>query len=157
MFDEDNARLSDLTCTGLQLANFWQDVARDLAIGRIYLPAEDCDRFGYPDRRPAGTPVHPRVRLAAPVRGRPGPRACSEAGGTADRADAGSALAMDVDLFSRGGMAILDRIEARGFDVLSSRPEVGKLAKLGLLARALLARPRPAGPIQARALAGRAS
>ena len=48
-FNADNARLSDLTCTGLQLANFWQDVARDLSIGRIYLPREDRDRFGYPD------------------------------------------------------------------------------------------------------------
>ena len=45
-FDEGNARLSDRTCTALQLANFWQDVARDLAIGRIYLPREDRDRFG---------------------------------------------------------------------------------------------------------------
>src|SRR5260370_15310582 len=48
-FDAENARLSDFTCTGLQLANFWQDVARDLAIGRIYLPREDRERFGYAD------------------------------------------------------------------------------------------------------------
>src|SRR5262249_38301170 len=40
-FDAANARLADRTCTALQLANFWQDVARDLAIGRIYLPRED--------------------------------------------------------------------------------------------------------------------
>ena len=45
-YDDENARLSDSTCTGLQLANFWQDVARDLAIGRIYLPREDRERFG---------------------------------------------------------------------------------------------------------------
>ena len=57
-FDPDNARLSDLTCTGLQLANFWQDVARDLAIGRVYLPREDRERFGYPDDdlAPCGSP-----------------------------------------------------------------------------------------------------
>ena len=48
-FSPENARLSDATCTALQLANFWQDVARDLAIGRIYLPREDRDRFGYPE------------------------------------------------------------------------------------------------------------
>ena len=48
-FNDDNARLSDATCTALQLANFWQDVARDLAIGRIYLPREDRKRFGYGD------------------------------------------------------------------------------------------------------------
>ena len=44
-YNDENARLSDLTCTGLQLANFWQDVARDLAIGRIYVPREDRERF----------------------------------------------------------------------------------------------------------------
>ena len=43
----ENLRLADATCTALQLANFWQDVARDLAIGRIYLPREDRLRFGY--------------------------------------------------------------------------------------------------------------
>src|SRR5271168_2020960 len=48
-FTPENARLSDATCTALQLANFWQDVARDLAIGRIYLPREDRVRFGYPE------------------------------------------------------------------------------------------------------------
>ena len=45
----ENARLADATCTALQLANFWQDVARDLAIGRIYLPREDREQFGYPE------------------------------------------------------------------------------------------------------------
>ncbi len=45
-YNEENARLSDCTCTALQLANFWQDVARDMDIGRIYLPAEDRERFG---------------------------------------------------------------------------------------------------------------
>ena len=48
-FSPENARLADTTCTALQLANFWQDVARDLAIGRIYLPREDRARFGYPE------------------------------------------------------------------------------------------------------------
>src|SRR5581483_3192133 len=48
-FNEENARLSDATCTALQLANFWQDVARDLDIGRIYLPREDRERFGVSD------------------------------------------------------------------------------------------------------------
>ncbi len=45
-FNRENACLADSICTGLQLANFWQDVARDLAIGRIYLPREDRNRFG---------------------------------------------------------------------------------------------------------------
>src|SRR5205807_5608662 len=46
-FDEERAGLSDRVCTGLQLANFWQDVSRDLDIGRVYLPEEDMRRFGY--------------------------------------------------------------------------------------------------------------
>ena len=48
-FSPENARLADMTCSALQLANFWQDVARDLAIGRIYLPREDRARFDYPE------------------------------------------------------------------------------------------------------------
>lgn len=148
-FDVENARLSDATCTALQLANFWQDVARDLAIGRIYLPREDRDRFGVAE---------------ADLRALRFTRAFAdllefEVGRTRELFQIGwplvdrlpRALAVDVDLFTRGGLAILDRIEARGFDVLTRRPALGKVAKLGLLARALLAsrwpiarRPSPA-------------
>ena len=134
----DNIALSDATCTGLQLANFWQDVARDLAIGRIYLPREDRERFGYleADLRSLRFTTEFRDLLAFEVerartflhRGWP----------LASRLP--GRLAVDVDLFTRGGLAILDRIERQGFDVLTRRPEVGKLAKLGLLARSLLAR-----------------
>ena len=45
--DQERQRLADYTCTALQLANFWQDVARDFAMGRIYIPLEDMERFGY--------------------------------------------------------------------------------------------------------------
>ena len=45
--DEERRRLSDATCTALQLANFWQDVRRDWDKGRVYLPQEDMERFGY--------------------------------------------------------------------------------------------------------------
>src|SRR5262249_15633937 len=47
--DERRAALSDHVCTGLQLANFWQDVSRDLESGRVYLPAEDRLRYGVGD------------------------------------------------------------------------------------------------------------
>jgi squalene synthase HpnC len=134
-FSPENAQLADATCTALQLANFWQDVARDLAIGRIYLPREDRARFGYSDsdlhaRR--FTPAFAELLRFEVERARhllddgralipriPGP------------------LAVDVDLFSRGGSAILDRIEARGFDVLSARPSLTKWAKVCLLGRAV--------------------
>ena len=66
-FSPENAHLADATCTALQLANFWQDVARDLAIGRIYLPREDRTRFGYPDVRSARPAIHAGVRGAAAI------------------------------------------------------------------------------------------
>src|SRR4051812_35887591 len=148
-FDAENARLADATCTALQLANFWQDVARDLAIGRIYLPREDRERFGYPDADLHARRFTPEfAALLAFEVGRT--RALFHRGWPlVERVP--RAIAVDVDLFTRGGLAILGRIEARGYDVLSARPEVGTLAKLGLLARALLARrgPRP-GPRPAR-------
>jgi squalene synthase HpnC len=139
-YSEENARLADATCTGLQLANFWQDVARDLAIGRVYLPREDRIRFGYPDddlRAVRFTPAFAALLAFEVARA----RALLEAG-RALVPRMPRALAIDVDLFSRGGLAILDRIAAQGYDVLTRRPRLGKLAKLGLIASALLARPR---------------
>ncbi|QDV36005.1 squalene synthase HpnC [Tautonia plasticadhaerens] len=134
----ENRALSDATCTALQLANFWQDVSRDLDLDRVYLPREDRERFGYPDehlRAKRFTPGFARLlafevdraralfRVGAPLAGRMPGR-----------------LAIDVELFTRGGLAILDRIEAQGFDVFRRRPTVGKAAKLGLLFRSILAR-----------------
>jgi squalene synthase HpnC len=137
-FDAENARLSDRTCTGLQLANHWQDVSRDLAIGRVYLPREDRDRFGVTDealRARRFTPEFADLMKFEVERA----RALLVEGRTlVDRMP--GALAVDVDLFSRGGLAILDRIERAGFDVLTARPALGKLTKVGLLARTFLAR-----------------
>jgi squalene synthase HpnC len=144
-FDAENARLADATCTGLQLANFWQDVARDLAIGRIYLPREDRDRFGVDNadlRARRFTPAFAALLEFEVERAR-----ALLHRGRALVPRVPRALAVDIDLFTRGGLAILDRIEAQGFDVLSARPRLGKLAKLGLVARAVVrrgaARPGP--------------
>ena len=140
-YTEENARLADCTCTALQLANFWQDVARDLAIGRIYLPREDRDRFGYPEadlRALRFTPAFAALLKFEVARarellhlGRP----------LVERMP--KSLAVDVDLFSRGGLAILDRIEAQGYDVLARRPSLSKSAKAGLLLRAIFLRALP--------------
>lgn len=148
--DEENARLSDKTCTALQLANFWQDVSRDLDIGRIYLPREDRDRFGVREedlRARRFTPEFASLLRFQVDR----TRELFEAG----RPLVGRippAFAVDVDLFSRGGLAILDRIEARGYDVLTARPSLGKAAKARLLGRALfgLAKARWSSGRQAR-------
>ena len=137
-YHADNARLSDLTCTGLQLANFWQDVSRDRAIGRVYLPREDRTRFGVSDEQIAARRFTPEfARLVEFEVNRA--RALLVAGQPLVERIPGP-LAVDVDLFSRGGLAILDAIERQGFDVLSARPSLGKWKKLGLLARAMVSR-----------------
>ncbi|SIN82823.1 squalene synthase HpnC [Singulisphaera sp. GP187] len=143
-FDAENVRLSDMTCTGLQLANFWQDVARDLAIGRIYLPREDRQRFGYSDAALHELKFTPE--FAALLKFEVDRARALLEGGHRLALLLPRDIAVDVDLFSRGGLAILDRIEGQGFDVLTSRPRLGKLAKFGLLARALFCRPSPVTP-----------
>jgi squalene synthase HpnC len=132
----ENAKLADATCTALQLANFWQDVARDLAIGRIYLPREDRERYSYPEadlRALQFTPAFAALLKFEVER----TRALFDEGRALVSRVAGP-LAVDIDLFSRGGMAILDRIESRKYDVLSARPTLSKWTKIGLLGRAML-------------------
>jgi squalene synthase HpnC len=136
-YTEENARLADRTCTALQLANFWQDVARDLAIGRIYLPRADRERFAYADRDLRALRFTPA--FAALLRFEVERARALLLGGRALVARISGALAVDVDLFSRGGLAILDRIERRGFDVLSGRPSLSRWTKLSLVVRAMAA------------------
>jgi len=134
-FTRENAQLADATCTALQLANFWQDVARDLAIGRVYLPRVDRERFHYRDgdlRALRFTPQFAEMMKFEVERTRGLFAAGRELLGRIP-----SDLAVDIDLFSRGGLAILDRIEAQGFDVLGSRPALNRRTKLVLLLRAL--------------------
>jgi squalene synthase HpnC len=137
-FDTPRARLADEVCTGLQLANFWQDVARDFTIGRVYLPEEDRNRFGYSDHDLLAARCTPQFRdlMRFQVeRGR----------GFFDRGQAllvhlPRAVRTEVDLFIRGGRAILNAIERSGYDVWSRRPEVTKYQKAKLLAGALAGR-----------------
>ena len=136
-FETENARLSDLTCTGLQLANFWQDVARDLAIGRVYLPRDDMDRFGYSDRDLQSLRFNPAFRSLLKEEVGFARSLLREGQGLIPRLP--GKLAMSVDLFNRGGLAILDRIVAQDFNVLDSRPVLSRFDKLDLVARALLA------------------
>jgi squalene synthase HpnC len=136
-YTAENARLADCTCTGLQLANFWQDVARDLAIGRIYLPREDRERFGCSEsdlRAHRFTPGFAALLRLEVERAR-----SLLALGRALVPRIPGPLAIDIDLFSRGGLAILELIESRGFDVLSSRPSLSRWTKVSLLGRALAA------------------
>ncbi|CAN5588160.1 squalene synthase HpnC [soil metagenome] len=121
--DDERGKLSDEVCTGLQLANFWQDVQRDAAMGRVYLPQEDRDRFtnhrdlirfevdrtrGYFERGRALLPLLPR---------------CAR---------------IDVTLFISGGEAILDAIAKQDYDVLTQRPTITKWKKMRLLLKAVI-------------------
>jgi squalene synthase HpnC len=128
-------RLSDATCTALQLANFWQDVRRDLAIGRIYLPEEDRTRFGVTREMLERAPASPEFRrlMAYEVERA---RGLFEEGRPLVNELSGR-VAVAVELFTRGGIAILERIERQDYDVLSRRPRIGRLAKLGLMIQAV--------------------
>jgi squalene synthase HpnC len=133
--DEGRFRLSDATCNALQLANFWQDVRRDYAKGRIYLPRDAMDRFGVGEETIASGKVTPEFR--ALLRHEVDfTRRLFEEGmpliGMVHRD-----LALDLELFSSGGLEILRAIERRDYDVLSFRPTLSKRTKLKLALRAV--------------------
>jgi squalene synthase HpnC len=140
----DTARqeLSDATCTALQLANFWQDVAVDLDKGRVYLPLEVLERHGcriedLEARRP--TPAFRAAMKDAVEEARRWFLKGLPLAGLVDRR-----LAVDIGLFSRGGLRVLEKIEAQGYDVLTRRPVISRLERvtlmLGVLARMAFAR-----------------
>ena len=137
--DEERQRLSEATCTALQLTNFWQDVRRDVEKGRIYIPLEEMERFGYGEAgllalrfderfrdlmafqvRRTRELFHRGLELIPRVRGR---------------------LRLDLRLFSLGGLAVLDAIEAMGYDTLSRRPQLSRSRKALLALRGLLPLP----------------
>lgn len=125
---------SDSICTGLQLANFWQDVSRDLEIGRIYLPEEDRVRFGVTrDDLMArlSTPGFLELMRFEVERTRPYLRpwrtlASDEHAVSDPTRDFPLRLQVKVEMFARGGLAILDRITAADYRVLEARPVVSK-------------------------------
>jgi squalene synthase HpnC len=138
--DAERFALSDWTCSALQLANFWQDVREDYTRGRVYLPRVDMERFGVDEGVLAGGVATPgflslmryEVLVARGMFAKGVPLI-----GMVDRE-----LAIDLDLFSRGGLEILNAIERQGCDVLKARPVISKRRKAALLLRALIGRLR---------------
>jgi squalene synthase HpnC/squalene synthase HpnD len=133
--DAERQRLSDYTCTALQLANFWQDVSRDLEKGRIYIPlnalaAHDLTEADIVERRFDG-------RYAALMKDLTSRTCGLFLGGLPLVEMVDGALRTDIELFTRGGLAVLDAIEAAGYNTLEHRPALTKAAKLRLLAKAL--------------------
>jgi squalene synthase HpnC len=133
--DEERFRMSDATCTGLQLANFWQDVTVDWDKNRVYLPQDLLARHGVPEEDIARRRFSPAFSAAMREsveyakeffhQGRPLARTLDPR------------LALDIELFSRGGMAILGKIEKQGYDVLGERPRISKLERTWLLLKGL--------------------
>jgi squalene synthase HpnC len=129
--DVARQRLSDATCTALQLANFWQDVTVDLLKDRVYIPLDVMERYGYTledlfARR--FTPAFANVMREVVDRARELFLEGLPLSGMVDRR-----LAIDLDLFSRGGMRVLEKIEQQGYDVLAARPAISKVERVGLL------------------------
>ena len=132
--DGERQGLSDYTCTALQLANFWQDVSVDFVKGRIYLPLEDLSRFGVSDneiRNSENTPSFRQMMKFEVGRAREWFAQGMPLVGKVHRE-----LAIDIELFSRGGMEILNAIERQGYAVLGRRPAISRARKLALVARA---------------------
>ena len=132
--DAERQALSDFTCTALQLANFWQDVSPDYAKGRIYLPLESLQHFGVSENDIAAqrnTPAFCELMRFEVERAR---EWFGKGLPLAEKVD--RALAIDIELFSRGGQEILNAIEGQGFKILGRRPAISKSRKLFLVARA---------------------
>ena len=134
--DPELRALADETCTALQLTNFWQDVARDHARGRIYIPQEDLERFGVgEDVIASGVPTDGLRRLMRFEVERA--RELFRRGLPLIDRVAGSAR-VDLALFTAGGLSILRAIERQDYDVLSRRPALSRWGKARLLALAVL-------------------
>ena len=128
--DEEMFTLSDNTCTALQLTNFWQDLKRDYAIGRIYLPQDEMEKFGVSEndlaQDKASGPLRDLMRFQV-ERAR---KYFKDGLPLLDRVS--GHLKVDIALFSRGGLAILKKIEKLNYDTLSRRPTLSKFEKMRL-------------------------
>ena len=134
--DEPRQKLSDATCTALQLANFWQDVSRDLEKGRIYIPLDIAAQHGVSEddivsRRLSDNYTALMKDLIART------RLLFDEGFPLAKRVAGK-LRIDLEMFSRGGLAVLEAIEKNGYNTLQHRPSVSKAKQARLLGRVLL-------------------
>ena len=160
--DEQRQRLSDATCTALQLANFWQDVRRDiLDRDRVYVPEDVAWQHGLSIEAMVSA-VRSSVR--AGLGGASGSEHREQTASLVDILGPATAtirdlvertwplfeqgrgliplvdpqVRTDIELFTRGGESILRMIRKQGYDTLTHRPSLGKAAKAALLMRALV-------------------
>ena len=130
--DNERVALSDSICTGLQLINFCQDVARDWQAGRVYLPAETLDRAGYDDAKFARGECNAAFRAALAEEVGRAEHYLHQGGPLVERMP--QELRLDVALFAAGGLAVARAIRRANYDVWHARPTLSKYSKLRLLA-----------------------
>jgi squalene synthase HpnC/squalene synthase HpnD len=134
--DQERQAMSDATCTALQLANFWQDVERDLEKGRIYIPLDIAAAHGLSEADIVDHHFDERfVGLMKDLIART--RLLFRQGAPLAKMVVGR-LSVDLEMFSQGGLAVLDAIEAMGYDTLHNRPAISRTKQVRLLGRALL-------------------
>jgi len=126
--DSEAVALSDDVCTGLQLVNFLQDVPRDVALGRVYLPAEDRRRFGVAALDRPSPELRALLEFEADRA-----RGLLAAGEPLGRLLGGGRVGRAVALFARGGLAALEALERADWDVFNGRPRPSR-ARLALAA-----------------------
>jgi len=127
LYDEatpDNLVLSDLICTSLQLINFWQDVAVDWQKQRIYLPLAELERFGVSEACIADGRVTPHFTALMDFQIQR--TRCMMLRGAPLAHRLPGRIGWELRLVVQGGLAILDKIEANGYDVFRRRPTLGK-------------------------------
>ena len=129
--DEERQRLADATCTALQLTAFWQDVRRDMEMGRVYIPQEDMERFGYTEEGLQAGVADESFRDLMRFQVDRARDLFDRGAGLVDMVDAAARL--DIALFTLGGLHILNAIERQGYDVLRRRPTLSKFARARLV------------------------
>tara|TARA_Y100000588_G_scaffold115527_2_gene126586 strand:- start:2573 stop:3454 length:882 start_codon:yes stop_codon:yes gene_type:complete len=129
--DKERQNLSDHICTALQLTNFWQDIRRDLTLGRIYMPIEDIERFGYSTHellQGKFTDAFQKLMVYQVARTR---ELFDRGQPLASKLD--NKLRFDIELFIKGGLSVLNAIEKQNYNTFIRRPIVSKSQKLLLL------------------------
>jgi squalene synthase HpnC len=129
--DPERVTLSDFTCTALQLANFWQDVTVDLAKDRVYIPLEALHRHGSGVEEIVAGKATPAFRAAMKEVVDRAQQLFEQGLPLARMVD--RRLSLDLDLFSRGGMRVLQKIRDCEYDVLSGRPAISRGERVRLL------------------------
>jgi squalene synthase HpnC len=133
--DTERQRLSDFSCTALQLANHWQDITVDLQKDRVYLPLDLLSLYGYSIEELFSLKFNDSFRSAM-----------RDAVDVADNlfrqglpliGMVHRRLALDLELFSCGGMKVLEKIRAQDYNVLTRRPYISKAERLTLMLRCL--------------------